>query len=258
MSQPGAALKPLVWVQFYWAFLAVFVVLIAITLWVSIPRVELSESERAGGLDTYRKLIRERPVQLFFLGIIAYVGTEQSLANWMSQFLSTYHHFSPTQQGAHAVGLFWGLMSIGCLLGLALLKLFDSKAVLAGFTVLAVVFVGLALFGPANVALFAFPATGFFLSVMYSIIFSLALNSMSRHHGAFSGILCTGILGGAVVPLLVGTLGDRFGLRIAMLTVFVTLGFILSVTWWARPLIRNETVSFAQLIGLRARRNVSG
>jgi fucose permease len=123
---------------------------------------------------------------------------------------------------------------------------------------LAVVFVGLALFGPANVALFAFPATGFFLSVMYSIIFSLALNSMSRHHGAFSGILCTGILGGAVVPLLVGTLGDRFGLRIAMLTVFVTLGFILSVTWWARPLIRNETVSFAQLIGLRARRNVSG
>jgi len=258
MSQPGAALKPLVWVQFYWAFLAVFVVLIAITLWVSIPRVELSESERAGGLDTYRKLIRERPVQLFFLGIIAYVGTEQSLANWMSQFLSTYHHFSPTQQGAHAVGLFWGLMSIGCLLGLALLKLFDSKAVLAGFTVLAVVFVGLALFGPANVALFAFPATGFFLSVMYSIIFSLALNSMSRHHGAFSGILCTGILGGAVVPLLVGALGDRFGLRIAMLTVFVTLGFILSVTWWARPLIRNETVSFAQLIGLRARRNVSG
>jgi FHS family L-fucose permease-like MFS transporter len=258
MSQPGARGKPLVWVQFYWAFLAVFVLLIAITLWVSIPRVELTESERAGGLDTYRQLIRERPVQLFFLGIIAYVGTEQSLANWMSQFLSTYHHFSPTQEGAHAVGLFWGLMSIGCLLGLVLLKLFDAKLVLAGFTVMALVFVGLALFGPANAALLAFPATGFFLSVMYSIIFSLALNSVSRHHGAFSGILCTGILGGAVVPLLVGTLGDRFGLRIAMLTVFATLGFILSVSWWARPLIRNETVSLAELIGLRARRNASG
>jgi fucose permease len=166
MSQPGAAQKPLVWVQFYWAFLAVFVLLIALTLWVNIPRVELTESERAGGLDTYRQLIRERPVQLFFLGIIAYVGTEQSLANWMSQFLSTYHHFSPTQEGAHAVGLFWGLMSIGCLLGLVLLKLFDAKLVLAGFTVMALLFVGLALFGPANVALFAFPATGFFLSVM--------------------------------------------------------------------------------------------
>jgi fucose permease len=258
MSQPGAAQKPLVWVQFYWAFLAVFVLLIAITLWVTIPRVELTESERAGGLDTYRKLIRERPVQLFFLGIIAYVGTEQSLANWMSQFLSTYHHFSPTQEGAHAVGLFWGLMSIGCLFGLVLLKLLDAKLVLAGFTLLALLSVGLALFGPANVALLAFPATGFFLSVMYSIIFSFALNSVSRHHGAFSGILCTGILGGAVVPLLVGTLGDRFGLRIAMLTVFATLGFILSVSWWARPLVRNETVGIAELIGLRPRRNASG
>jgi fucose permease len=257
-SQPGAVQKPLVWVQFYWAFLAVFVLLIAITLWVTIPRVELTESERAGGLDTYRKLIRERPVQLFFLGIIAYVGTEQSLANWMSQFLSTYHHFSPTQEGAHAVGLFWGLMSIGCLLGLVLLKLLDAKLVLAGFTLLALLSVGLALFGPANVALLAFPATGFFLSVMYSIIFSFALNSVSRHHGAFSGILCTGILGGAVVPLLVGTLGDRFGLRIAMLTVFATLGFILSVSWWARPLVRNETVGIAELIGLRPRRNASG
>src|SRR6202011_3843707 len=112
--------------------------------------------------------------------------------------------------------------------------------------------------GPPDVALLAFPATGFFLSVMWSIIFSFALNSVSRHHGAFSGILCTGILGGAVVPLLVGALGDRFGLRIAMLPVFATLGFILSVSWWARPLIRNETVGIAELIGLRARRNASG
>jgi FHS family L-fucose permease-like MFS transporter len=251
MGRPEAAQQPLVWVEFYWAFLGVFAALIAITASLSIPRVELTESERAGGFETYRALIRERPVQLFFLGIIAYVGTEQSLANWMSQFLSTYHHFSPTREGAHAVGQFWGLMSIGCLLGLVLLKLLDARVVLAAFTVMALVCVGLALFGPANVALLAFPTAGFFLSVMYSIVFSLALNSMSRHHGAFSGILCTGILGGAVVPLLVGMLGDWLGLRMALLTVFVTLGFILSVSVWARPLVRNETVSLAQLIGLR-------
>ena len=59
------------------------------------------------------------------------------------------------------------------------------------------------------------------------------------------------------MPLLVGMLGDQFGLRIAMLTVFATLGFILSIVWWARPLVRNETVSVAELIGLR-RRNASG
>ena len=247
MSDPAAVHQTLVWVKFYQGFLAVFVLLIALTSVLRIPQVELTAEERSGGWAAYRELIGQRPVQLYFLGIIAYVGTEQSLANWMSQFLSTYHHYSPTQEGAHAVGLFWGLMSVGCLLGLVLLKLFDARKVLAGFTVCALVLLGMALYGPAHVALFAFPMLGFFLSVMYSIIFSTALNSVTRNHGAFSGILCTGILGGAIVPLFVGVLGDHLGLRTALLTVFVTLGFILSVSWWARPLVRNQTIDLADL-----------
>ena len=255
MRQPGAATRPLVWVQFYWAFVVVYLIMIAVTASLRIPSLTLTDSERSGSVATYRQLLGERTVQLFFLGIIAYVGTEQSLADWMSQFLSTYHHFSPTREGARAVGLFWGLMSVGCLVGLVLLRLLDAKLVLAVFTTLAIGCVGVALLGPAEVALLAFPASGFFLSVMWSIIFSLALNSAKAHHGAFSGILCTGILGGAVVPLLVGVLGDRFGLRLAMLTVFVTLGFILSIAFWARPLIRNESVSVGDLFNLRRRGN---
>ena len=253
MRQPAAATRPLVWVEFYWAFVVVYLVLIAITAALRIPRLTLSESERAGSVATYRALLGERTVQLFFLGIVAYVGTEQSLADWMSQFLSTYHHFSPAREGAHAVGLFWGLMSIGCVLGMVLLRLLDAKLVLGVFATLAIGCVAVALLGPAEVALLAFPATGFFLSVMWSIIFSLALNSVRAHHGAFSGILCTGILGGAVVPLLVGMLGDRIGLRLAMLTVFATLGFILSIAFWARPLIRNETVGIVDLFNVRRR-----
>lgn len=250
MRDPAA---PLVWVKFYWAFVAVFIALIALTAWMPIPRVELTDAERSGGAAAYRELLREPKVWLYFVGIIAYVGTEQSLANWMSQFLSTYHGYSPTVQGAHAVAQFWGLMSVGCLLGLLLLKLLDSKVVLALFTTLALGCVALALYGSATTALFAFSLAGFFLSVMFSIVFSLALNSVPRHHGAFSGILCTGILGGAIVPLFVGMLGDRFGLRTALLTVFVTLGYIWSIGWWARPLVRNET-SLAALLGSRRRK----
>jgi fucose permease len=140
-------------------------------------------------------------------------------------------------------------------LGMVLLRLLDARVVLAVFTTLALGCVALALFGSAEVSLLAFPACGFFLSVMWSIIFSLALNSVSRHHGAFSGILCTGILGGAVVPLLVGMLGDRVGLRLAMLTVFATLGYILSIAFWARPLIHNETVGVLDLFSVRRQGN---
>ena len=251
MHSPPAVQQPLIWVDFYWAFVAVFALLIALSSWLAIARFSLADDERPGALAVYRQLLAQRPVQLFFLGIVAYVGTEQTLADWMSQFLATYHHFSPTQDGAHAVGLFWGLMSIGCVLGMLMLRLLDSKVVLAGFTLCALVCVALALFGPAQVSLRAFPLCGFFLSVMFSIVFSLGLNSVPEHHGAFSGILCTGILGGAVVPLLVGVLGDHIGLRQAMLTVFATLGFILSISWWARPLIRNQTVGILELLSVR-------
>jgi fucose permease len=248
MSRPGAAGQPLVWVTFYWAFTALFFALIGSTAKLPLPRVELKEDEKGGGLSTYLELLRRRDVKLFFLGIVAYVGTEQTLADWMSQFLASYHHFSPTAEAADAVGRFWGLMSVGCVLGLLLLKLFDAQRVLAAFTVLAVGCVSLALFGPAAVSLQAFAFAGFFLSVMFSVVFSLGLNSVPTHHGALSGILCTGILGGAVVPLLVGLLADRIGLRVAMSVVYLTLGFIFSIAFWARPLVRNETVSFKALL----------
>ncbi len=251
MDAPEAAGKPLVWVAFYWAFLVLFIALVAITTALRLPHVELNENEKTGGYAAYRTLLSDRSVRLFFLAIVAYVGTEQSLANWMSQFLSDYHQFSPSSEGADAVGRFWGLMSIGCLLGLLLLKLLDSKVVLALFSVLALISIGLALFGAAPVSLLAFPATGFFLSVMFSIIFSLALNSRSDLHGAFSGILCTGILGGAVLPLLVGVLGDWLGLRWAMTVVFATTAYILSVCWWAKPMVTNETVSLKALLGAK-------
>jgi fucose permease len=84
---------------------------------------------------------------------------------------------------------------------------------------------------------------------MFSVIFSLALNSAARHHGALSGILCTGILGGAVIPLLVGLLGDWLGLRAAMNVVFLTIAYIFSISIWARPLIRNETLSMRKALG---------
>jgi fucose permease len=133
-------------------------------------------------------------------------------------------------------------MTIGCLIGLFILKLFDSRLVLIGASILTMITLAFGLFGPVNVALYCFPITGFFLSVMWSIVVSLGLNSVPRHHGTFSGILCTGIAGGAVVPLLIGGLGEWLGLKLAMLTLFATLAYVLSIGIWAKPLVNNAVV----------------
>lgn len=212
------------------------------TIAMRVPHIVLEADERAGNALAYRQLVADRKVRLFFLAIAAYVGTEQSLANWMSQFLATYHGVAPETEGARAVAMFWGWMVIGCALGLILLKLIDSKIVLRIAAIAAIACVAAALVGGRSASLIAFPAAGLCISVMFSIIFALALNSVSRDHGAFSGILCTGILGGAIAPLLVGIVGEWLGLRAALLIVFALLGFILSVSFWADPLTRNQTI----------------
>jgi fucose permease len=235
------------WSSLYWIFSLVLVIMLLIVAMVKLPAVELKEEERTGAVQTYIELFRKRHVVMFFIGIMAYVGTEQGIANWMSKFLNMYHGIDPQGQGAAAISWFWGLMTLGCLFGLVLLKLMDARRVLKIFTVSAILALLLALFGPAGLSLYAFPATGFLISVMWSIIFSLALNSESQHHGSFSGILCSGIFGGALVPLIIGWLGDLIGLKLAMLFLFVTLGYIMSVAFWAKPIIDNKTISLKEL-----------
>jgi fucose permease len=236
------------WVSLYWVFTVVTLAMIIILFAVRLPKVELKEDEKAGAAASYFELLKNRYVWLFFFGIFAYVGSEQGVANWVSRFLETYHGLDPQIEGARAVSYFWGLLTAGCLLGLVLLKLIDARKVLVGFTAAAMVSLGIALVGPTRVSYIAFMMVGFFLSVMWSVIFSLALNSVAEHHGSFSGVLCTGIVGGAVVSFLVGWLGDQFGLRVGMTLLFVTLGYILSIGLWAKPLIDNATVSPGELL----------
>jgi len=234
------------WISLYWLFAVVSLAMIIVILVSRFPKVILSDDEKAPALQVHLDLLKKPVVILFFIGIFCYVGTEQGVANWISQFIYVYHHYNPQITGAQTVAYFWGFMTAGGLLGLALLKIMDSRKVLIGFTVFAIISLSVGLFAKGGIVLIAFPLVGFFASVMYPVIFSLALNSLEEHHGAFSGILLTGVIGGAIIPLIIGWIGDHLGLRFGMLFLYLTLGYILSVGFWARPIILNKTIQQAR------------
>ncbi|MGF7039232.1 MFS transporter [Mucilaginibacter lappiensis] len=230
------------WISLYWLFTVICLAMVILLALTKFPKVELKEDEQVGSLQTHFSLFKQPIVILFLVAMFCYVGTEQGIANWISQFLSTYHGLDPQTKGADTVAYFWGLMTAGGLLGLLLLKIMDSRKVLISFTILALICLTAGLFGPTNVALAVFPLVGFFASVMYPIIFSLALNSVNKDHGSFAGLLVTAIIGGAIIPPVIGLLGDAFGLRAGMFFLYITLGYILSVGFWAKPLITNKTI----------------
>ncbi len=231
------------WVSIYWIFGVIAFAMVIIVLVSKFPKVELNAEEKVGNFGTIKELLKNKTVILFFFGIFAYVGTEQGVASWISKFLADYHGMNPEVEGAKAISWFWGLLTVGCILGLGLLKVIDSKIVLRIFSIAAMISLAIALLtGNGMTAYYGFIGVGFFASVMWSVIFSLALNSLPSNHGAFSGILCSGIIGGAIVPLIVGVLGDAIGLRGGMSFVFITLAYILSISFWAKPLIKNKTI----------------
>lgn len=230
------------WVSMYWIFSASIIVILVVLSASRLPHVERTEDEKAGAFSMYGHLLKKPIVLLFFVSIFMYVGSEQGTADWISQFLEQYHGYDPHTTGATVVAWFWGLLTAGCGLGMILLKLFDSRKVLLGFSLGALASLTLALFGGGNAAKLAFPLTGLFASVMWPIIISLGLNSVAEHQGPFAGILCTGIMGGAIVPLIIGRLGDAFGLRTGMMFLYFTFGWVLCVSLWAKPLITNETI----------------
>jgi len=235
--------QTLPWASLYIVFAAISLILFFYVFLTKYPKFEKTEEEKAGDTSSYWDLLKNKWTILYFLGIFCYVGTEQGVGNWISQFLNQYHGLDPQTVGANTVSYFWAMLTVGCLLGLLLLKFMDSRKLLILATSITIISLILALTGSEQMALIGFPMVGFFISVMYSIIFSLALNSVKEHHGSLSGILCTGIAGGAVIPFIVGGLGELMSLKSGMFFLIIPLAFILSIGFWAKPLVNNKTIS---------------
>lgn len=232
------------WVSLYIIFSLIALIMFVVVLAFKYPKFTINEDEKAGDKKSYLSLLKNKYTLLFFLGIFCYVGIEQGIGNWISQFLFEYHGLDPQTIGADTVAYFWAMLTIGCLLGLLLLKIIDSRKLLIGATLITMLCLIFALTGSSKIALIAFPLVGFFISVMWSIIFSLALNSVKKHHGSLSGILCTGIAGGAIFPLIVGSIGEMSNLKTGMFLLLIPLLFVLSIGFWAKPLVTNKTFSF--------------
>lgn len=232
------------WLSLYLLFAVLCLLMLLWLWWLPFPpsnsRNVADESAR-NMLGKQWSLLKNRTVQKYFLAIFCYVALEQGIANSMAVYLQQVHQLDAASVGASAVSQFWLNMTIGCVLGLGLLKLFDCRFIIVLFSLASIALLLLAISGDARLALWCFPLLGGSLSVMWSIIFALALNSVPAQHGAVAGVLCSGIIGGAFASPLLGLLAEQLdSMQWALLLLLLPLGYILSVGFWARPLVNNQ------------------
>ena len=95
--------KAMSWVSVYWVFALIAILMCVVVFMVKFPAVELQEDEKVGSKESYFELFKNKYVILYFLGVFAYVGSEQGISYWMSKFLKQYHDLNPDLAGADAV-----------------------------------------------------------------------------------------------------------------------------------------------------------
>ena len=100
---------------------------------------------------------------------------------------------------------------VGRFLGSALMTRIAPNKLLGLFALSAMLMVLISINVSGIPALLALLAVGFFNSIMFPTIFTLAIDELGELKPLGSGILCTAIFGGAVIPPTVGYLADLTG-----------------------------------------------
>ena len=231
-------------------FVVLAAVLVVLALAFSrfrLPNILETDAHTSG---SYRGALASRPLVFGALGIFLYVGAEVSIGSYLVNYLvhldvarlvagggwigGTARLLSGGDPATFTVerlagtfaALYWGGAMVGRFVGSALLRTVSPGRVLAAFAAAAVALLVVTATTSGAVALVAILAIGLCNSVQFATIFTLAIDGLGEHTAQGSGILCTAIVGGAIVPLAYGALADAVGVQPALLALTLCYGAI--------------------------------
>jgi fucose permease len=164
------------------------------------------------------------------LAIFLYVGAEVCVSAGIPLYLKERFATDVTREGLLGTGLFFIALTIGRFSGGVILNWVAPRKFFLATSVLSILGL-LGLFVPnQTVAVTSFFLAGIGFANIFPLVFSIAVDRMPEHTNELSGLMVTAIVGGAVLPLLMGALADRTTVQISFL---VPLAAIVYITYTA-------------------------
>jgi FHS family L-fucose permease-like MFS transporter len=196
-----------------------FVTLIALLVWLVRARIGTAAPPALFQSESVWKAFRSRPAVLGGIAIFLYVGAEVAIASSMILFLISADILGVSaERGGHLLAWFyWGSAMAGRFVGSLLLAFVPARRVLAGAAIAAAILCTTVSVTHGMVAAVAALAVGFFNSIMFPTIFTLTLERSTAPMSSTSGLLCFSIVGGAILPPIMGLISDYIGLSLAFL-----------------------------------------
>ncbi|MFZ0774379.1 MAG: sugar MFS transporter [Candidatus Sulfotelmatobacter sp.] len=195
--------------------------LLLLTLAIALFKLPAMESAEHHIGEKVSDSIWKHPNLVFAaIGIFVYVGGEVAIGSSISNYLALDNiggFISPSSiadagaryraalgVAAGYISLYWSGAMVGRFIGSALLQKIKPGKLLAVAAILAALLVTVSVLSNGHVAMWSILAVGLFNSIMFPCIFTMGIAELGPLTGDGSGILNMAIVGGAIIPYLVG------------------------------------------------------
>jgi FHS family L-fucose permease-like MFS transporter len=159
------------------------------------------------------------------LGIFLYVGVEVGLASIAVNYFRT-QGAGTAKMASFLVSLYWLGALVGRLLGTWILNFIKSGKLLGIFGIAAAAMVVVSMVSSGWVAIISLVLCGFFNSIMFPNIFALGIAGLGPMTSKGSGLIMTAVVGGAIVPPLIGLVADKTTLQVSLVIPVICYAFI--------------------------------
>src|SRR6266850_1189281 len=208
-------------VRLYVYFFAVALCILAIGIGMSkLP--EIQSAEHHIGEKVNDSLWKHPNLVFGAIGIFVYVGGEVAIGSSIANYLAlpniggfassvadpATRYRAALGEAARYISLYWLGAMIGRFIGSAILQKVKAGKLLALCAIMAALLVSVSVLTKGHVAMWSILAVGLFNSIMFPCIFTLGIAELGPLTGDGSGILNMAIVGGAIIPWLVGKVGD--------------------------------------------------
>jgi MFS transporter, FHS family, L-fucose permease len=208
-----------------------------------LPHVEQTQAFRPGKEGDpilSRSIWSYKHTVLGAIGIFFYVGVEVGLASIAVNYFKL-EGISTAKTASFLVSLYWLGALVGRLLGAGIMTKVKAGKLLGIFGFTAALLITISMFTTGQIAIATLVLCGFFNSVMFPNIFTLGIAGLGPMTSKGSGLIMTAVVGGAVIPPLIGVLADKMGIHQSFIVPIICYLFIAYYGLWGSKPTRTVT-----------------
>ncbi|TCC90036.1 L-fucose:H+ symporter permease [Pedobacter frigiditerrae] len=187
---------------------SVLVIIAIIFCFIYFPEVK-TKSIDGEAKGSFMGALRHKHLKWAVVAQFFYVGAQVCVTSSFIRAAQQGAGFSEATAGDYLIA-YGFLFTVGRFAGTALLQFISSAKLLSVYAIVSILLCLVAVLGTGPIMVYALGGLGFFMSIMFPTIFALGIEGIGDDTKPGSSWLIMSIVGGAIVPVLMGALIDKF------------------------------------------------